>query len=1010
MLEIASLIAQAATKVASVPAATNDNLLEVTKALKNIVDVREGKLGNPLDANVTFRDLIDSGAVTPRLGWNTRHSSPPIMSPGAAADGYDPTTDMTTPPVPANFTATGLFAMVQLQWDTPSYRNHAYTEIWRAETNVIGNAVKIATSATSFYADNLGAGATRYYWVRFVSEANVIGPYQAVDGDSATTATDPALVLESLQGQITESQLYAALGARINLIDASDAVPGSVNYRLAVENAARTQAIAQEAQARASAISQETFERVSDIQGEAYARAMAILEEASTREAAITQLQTQVSTLVAASSGDFQDLLAVLQQEQTARIAMDNLEASERNTLAVQLRGNYDGTNPNQLSQGLLYNERVARVNADGVLSSNITALSATVTQNYFNLNSAITAEQTARTTADTATANSLSSLNATVDTKNRTYYGGNQPSGNALREGDLWFDNANRLYRWTQFDGWQPAADARIASTAAAITNEQIVRAQADDALTSSINQLRSTVTSNFNVLDSAITSEAFARSNLENTTATTINQLTAKVGTKNKTFAEPSAPYTDLSPGDIWYNTSQGNQAYRWNGSNWIQSDDARISENQSAIANESSVRASADDAFAQQITSLSSTVSNNYSTLNAAITTEVSTRASGQQALSTQLNTVSALASTRNRSFFQNAAPGSTGLIGGDIWFDSDDNNKPYRWSGTSWVAADDSRISVNAAAIQTEQQARTSADSALATSISSLTATVNMNNAFLSAAIQEIAEVSGSDTTGLLAQYTIKTDVNGYVSGFGLASTATNAEATSTFAVRADSFYIANPEGPGIAPAMPFIARTTATTINGVNVPAGVYIKDAFIENGTITNAKIANLAVDSAKIANAAITTAKIGDAQIDSAKIANTIQSSNYSANAGWQINKAGTAAFNEVALRGAINGGAFTGWAWPAAGSAPGFHLGPSGLLLGNYNTVLGNGKRSYVQIGSDGNLYSPGLNIINGDATFTGILNVSSGSGDRLEITNQVIKVISGGVVRVKIGNLTA
>lgn len=139
--------------------------------------------------------------------------------------------------------------------------------------------------------------------------------------------------------------------------------------------------------------------------------------------------------------------------------------------------------------------------------------------------------------------------------------------------------------------------------------------------------------------------------------------------------------------------------------------------------------------------------------------------------------------------------------------------------------------------------------------------------------LSAAIQSEASIRSSETGSLFAKYTVKIDANGYVSGFGLASTANDATPTSEFAVRADSFYVASPSGPAISPAMPFIVRTTPTTIGGVSVPAGVYLTDAFIQNGTITTAKIANLAVDSAKVADAAIGTAKIQDAAITSAKI-----------------------------------------------------------------------------------------------------------------------------------------
>ena len=76
-----------------------------------------------------------------------------------------------------------------------------------------------------------------------------------------------------------------------------------------------------------------------------------------------------------------------------------------------------------------------------------------------------------------------------------------------------------------------------------------------------------------------------------------------------------------------------------------------------------------------------------------------------------------------------------------------------------------------------------------------------------------------------------------------------------------------------EAYGTGSDAPFFQLDSDTTINGVTISAGTYIKEAKIYNGTITNAKIGALAVDSAKIASAAITTAKIADAQITNAKI-----------------------------------------------------------------------------------------------------------------------------------------
>jgi len=81
------------------------------------------------------------------------------------------------------------------------------------------------------------------------------------------------------------------------------------------------------------------------------------------------------------------------------------------------------------------------------------------------------------------------------------------------------------------------------------------------------------------------------------------------------------------------------------------------------------------------------------------------------------------------------------------------------------------------------------------------------------------------------------------------------------------------------------------QASATTINGVAVPAGVYMNDAYIRNGTITSAKIGNAAIDDAKIAN--LSAAKI---TAGSLAVGQYIQSSNYIQGAqGWRFNADGS-------------------------------------------------------------------------------------------------------------------
>ena len=68
--------------------------------------------------------------------------------------------------------------------------------------------------------------------------------------------------------------------------------------------------------------------------------------------------------------------------------------------------------------------------------------------------------------------------------------------------------------------------------------------------------------------------------------------------------------------------------------------------------------------------------------------------------------------------------------------------------------------------------------------------------------------------------------------------------------------------------------PFFQLDAPQVIGGVTIPAGTYMKSAFIYDGVITNAKIGAAAISTAKIADAAISTAKINDAAITEAKIA----------------------------------------------------------------------------------------------------------------------------------------
>ena len=171
---------------------------------------------------------------------------------------------------------------------------------------------------------------------------------------------------------------------------------------------------------------------------------------------------------------------------------------------------------------------------------------------------------------------------------------------------------------------------------------------------------------------------------------------------------------------------------------------------------------------------------------------------------------------------------------------------------------------STVSGNTSAISSEATTRASADSALSSSITTLQSTVGSNSTSIS--------TQASSINGLEAKYVVKIDNNGAVAGYGLASTANSAgNIVSEFIVNADRFAIMRGGSNTTAATVPFVVQASATTLNGESVPAGVYMADAFIKNGSIASAKIGALNAD--KITAGTISANRIGTNTIDASKI-----------------------------------------------------------------------------------------------------------------------------------------
>lgn len=181
-------------------------------AITEILEVGEGVRGDPRDRKLTIRDLVDLGLARARSGAgsininNLEASLPELAQP-----------DMATPPSPSGLGVSGGFnGLISLVWDIPGtlYGNHAYTNIYRAEEDNFANAVKVGAEAGAFFTDNVRADAepkTYYYWITFVSTADVEGPTNATAGTTGQALQDVAYLLETLTNNLNDAP--ATLGA-----------------------------------------------------------------------------------------------------------------------------------------------------------------------------------------------------------------------------------------------------------------------------------------------------------------------------------------------------------------------------------------------------------------------------------------------------------------------------------------------------------------------------------------------------------------------------------------------------------------------------------------------------------------------------------------------------------------------------------------------------------------------------------------------------------------------------
>jgi len=603
----------------------------------------------------------------------------------------------------------------------------------------------------------------------------------------------------------------------------------------------------------------------------AVANSALIQSEQQTRADNDSALSKRIDTVAATAN----DNKALIVSEQTARANADSALSSRIDTVVAKTDNNTSA----------IVSEQNARTSADNALSSRIDTVSAATSSNT----ALIQSEQQARADGDSVNAQRIDGVYAQV---NPAMAGDSGMAGDDTVFVGVWSEQSARIEGDTALGIRIDNVSSNWGNSLAAIQTENKTQADQLTALAQRVDIIQAAQGGNISlIMDNYYTkaqSDTVIANGIEKFKADYVNpQLNLKASAQalsetqtqvtnindklniassklDGVFAQVNPPLagsdSELAGNDsimvgVWSEISARIEDDTALGQR-IDALNVSMNGNTAAISTLNTAMINADSALSQRIDSLNSDYQGNKASVNNQLSTlsnATSSQASSISGLQVSVNTAQSTANTavNKADNAQSAANTANAAVQSEQKARADADGALGKRIDTVIAKADS-----NAAAIASEQTARADGDSALSSRIDTVQSTVGNNTASI--------QTQQKSIDGLNTQYTVKTDVNGRVSGFGLASSSTQ----SDFAIRADKFYIAPPDGTGKGDS-PFMVLTSSQTINGTVVPAGTYIKSAYIHNGSIDVAKIADATITSAKIGQGEIKSVNIGTAEID---------------------------------------------------------------------------------------------------------------------------------------------
>ena len=731
-----------------------------------------------------------------------------VKSTAVTTTGVSAVIDTIAPGEPSAPSVIGTFKQIDLAWTNPTDNDFKYIEIKRAGTTVEADAVVIGTTAGNSYIDaNYTGVVTRYYWLRAVDYSGNASAWVSAGGgttqhlvtddfddgvitidflDSATQTTinnavqiaDYDIDLTQINNDISEintdiTGIEADVQLRALDSDFQNVTQNLDNNLTTASERLLSMSLFASEQAqimRDAGVTVDpdngsvTIQAVEQLRTETDTQftQVGIEIDAQTAEIELRATRTFVENEIAAAQLDPTDFTAFTDLQARVNQAEIDIDA---NTASVVLKA--DQTEIDNLDL------RVSQAEID--IDANSASIALKASQSDFDdLGTRIT---TAEIQLDAIDAPSITQT--VIDVNNLTHRV-NEAEAQDLKQLLEIYDTRQVLQQDISFARTQITADtletresiatartellARIDTNQASIISEAQTRADQDNAIASDVTQLQT----DLNIAETGISGNATAITSLDSRVTVSEGEITSissdvtslqtsVVNAEN----DISGNATAISGLDTRVTSAEGSISTQSTSITNLESSvgglETDVSGNATAITNLGTRVTSAEGTISTQstdIVNLKSDVTDleTDTSANATAISGLDTRVtSAEGAISTQSTSITNLQTgiaTKVSTYSQDEEPTSD-LVNGDLWIDTDDNNKLYRYNNETWVEAADSRISDTATALNTLTTTVTQNGTditAVAQDLTNLTTEVNENTA----EITSVAETASSET--------------------------------------------------------------------------------------------------------------------------------------------------------------------------------------------------------------------------------------------------------------------